>query len=108
MHAIALLSLLPLALGAPTKRAPLYIPEDAELLEGKYIIKLKSPEVGIASTASAKKLIESTVDKIDADADYVYEKIGGFAASLTEEEVEALRSNPNVCVVGARVNMNLR
>jgi hypothetical protein len=90
MRASVLLAILPLALAAPQKRAPLVIPRDAELIQGKYIVKLK--DVSSDFTAQADTVISS----IAADADLVYENFGGFAATLTEEEIEALRSNPAV------------
>ncbi|KAH7312683.1 alkaline phosphatase [Stachybotrys elegans] len=86
----AILAVLPLALAAPQKRAPLHVPRDVDLIEGHYIVKLKAPE-GEFRTA-----VDSVVSSIVADADHVYENFGGFAATLTPEEVEALRSNPAV------------
>jgi subtilisin family serine protease len=91
MRASVALALLPLALAAPQKRAPLHVPRDVNLVEGQYIVKLKAPAEG-EFTAS----INSVVASIAADADIVYEDFGGFAATLTPEEVEALRSNPSV------------
>ena len=87
----AVLAILPLALAAPQKRAPLHVPRDANLIEGHYIVKLKAPAEGEFRAA-----VDEVVANIAADADLVYENFGGFAASLSEEEVEALRSNPAV------------
>ncbi|KAI9149875.1 Subtilisin-like serine protease AsES [Paramyrothecium foliicola] len=90
MRASLALALLPLALAAPQKRAPLHVPRDVNLVEDHYIVKLKAPEGEFQAT------VDALVSDIAADADLVYENFGGFAASLTKEEVEALRSNPNV------------
>lgn len=90
MRTASLLSASALAAVA-VARAPLKIPEGAEVIEGKYIVMMKNgPQ--ISSSAS----IQSAVSSIAADADLVYKKLGGFAASLTDEEVEALRDDPNV------------
>lgn len=89
MRTTSLLSASALAAVA-SARAPLKTPEGAEVIEGKYIVMMKDgPQ--ISSSAS----IQSAVGSIAADADLVYKKLGGFAASLTEEEVEALRDDPN-------------
>ncbi|RYP33240.1 hypothetical protein DL767_004852 [Monosporascus sp. MG133] len=95
MRSATLLALLPLAMAAPggVKRdspAPLVKPRGAELVEGKYIVKMKNT----VSTAS----VDSAIASVAADADYVYKngKFQGFASSLTDAEVEALQNDPNV------------
>ncbi|RYP62611.1 hypothetical protein DL771_009654 [Monosporascus sp. 5C6A] len=95
MRSATLLALLPLAMAAPggVKRdspAPLVKPRGAEIVEGKYIVKMKDT----VSTAS----VDSAVASVAADADYVYKngKFQGFASSLTDAEVEALQNDPNV------------
>ncbi|KAK0389180.1 hypothetical protein NLU13_2755 [Sarocladium strictum] len=93
MRAETLLALLPLVAAAPhTKRAPLHVPRDVELIEGKFIVKFKDPKEG---EFSAQKLDDAVID-IASRADYTYDNINGFAASLTEEEIDTLRSDPNV------------
>lgn len=92
MRAEALLALLPLVAAAPHKRAPLHIPRDVELIEGKYIVKMKAPEEGSVSA----QMVDESVKEIVDHADFTYDTIGGFASSLTEEEIETLRSDPNV------------
>ncbi|RYO81778.1 hypothetical protein DL766_004639 [Monosporascus sp. MC13-8B] len=95
MRSATLLALLPLAMAAPggVKRdspAPLVKPRGVELVEGKYIVKMKN-------TVSAAS-VDSAVASVAADADYVYKsgKFQGFASSLTDAEVEALQKDPNV------------
>lgn len=64
------LSLLPLALAAPSRRAqpaPIIKPRGATLVDGKYIVKLK----GEARAGS----LESVMSAVKADADHIY-KIG--------------------------------
>lgn len=91
MRASALLAALPLAAASPmTKRAPLIVAREDNVLQGKYIVKMKS---GGLNTASS---IQGAIDSIAGDADHVFSKLGGFAGSLTDEEVEALRNNPDV------------
>ncbi|CAH0022692.1 unnamed protein product [Clonostachys rhizophaga] len=85
MRSAALLSLLPLALAAPATRAPLYTREEA--IEGKYIVKVKN---------GASASINSAIASIASNADHVYKNLGGFSASLTSEEVETLRNNPDI------------
>jgi hypothetical protein len=96
MRADIIIACLPAAaLAAPAKRAPLHIPRDVELITGKYIVKMMEPE-GSIMEASVSSKIEKCVESITADADFVYDVIGGFASSLSDEEVEALRDNPDV------------
>ncbi|KAJ6440120.1 serine protease precursor protein [Purpureocillium lavendulum] len=92
MRASTLLALLPLACAAPSKRAspaPVLVPRNAQVIDGKYIIKFKGDAKADA--------VSSAVSDIKADADYTYShSFHGFAASLSPEEVEKLRSNPQV------------
>lgn len=86
MRTATLLAALPLAAAAPAKRAPLLVSETGQLIEGSYIIKLKSSSGFETSAVSA----------LAAKADAVYENLSSFSASLSEEEVESLRGDPNV------------
>ncbi|RSL63178.1 hypothetical protein CEP54_005282 [Fusarium duplospermum] len=92
MRTATLLALLPLAFAAPSKRAepaPVLRPRGVQLVEGKYIVKMKS---GVRATS-----VSSAVSSIEADADYTYSKsFNGFAASLKEDEIEKLKHDPNV------------
>ncbi|KAG8410932.1 hypothetical protein J3458_016497 [Metarhizium acridum] len=91
MKASTLLAILPLAMAAPSKRsfpAPVLVPRDAQLVEGKYIVKMKEK--------AAFSAVSSAISSIAADADYTYEAFNGFAAKLTDEELEKLRGDPNV------------
>lgn len=94
MKVSTLLAILPLAMAAPApaKRsfpAPVLVPRGAQLVEGKYIIKMKT-KAGGASVSSA-------ISSITADADHTYtHSFHGFAASLTPQELETLRGDPNV------------
>ncbi|KAI8960207.1 subtilisin-like protein [Daldinia sp. FL1419] len=93
MRTAAALALLPLALAAPSKRAtpaPVIKPRGAQLIDGKYIVKMK---------AEAKpESIQSSIQSVASDADFVYNnnKFKGFASSLSEEELEALKNNADV------------
>ncbi|KAI9158117.1 Cuticle-degrading protease [Paramyrothecium foliicola] len=93
MRVSALLALLPLVAAAPAvqKRAPLIPATKGEAVEGKFIVKLKP-----ASSSNMRIAVNSAVQSIAADADQVFDNLGGFAATLTAEEVEALRDNPSV------------
>jgi subtilisin family serine protease len=102
MRASVLLAILPLALAAPQKRAPLVIPRDAELIQGKYIVKLKESSGDFTTQA------DNVISSIAADADLVYENFGGFAATLTKEEIEALRSNPAVEYIEQDAEMTIQ
>ncbi|UNI24386.1 hypothetical protein JDV02_010136 [Purpureocillium takamizusanense] len=91
MRAVALLALFPFSFASPTKRsspAPVLIPQNAKVIDGKYIVKMRSGENNAVSAA---------VESITAHADYIYShSFHGFAASLTKEEVEKLKNNPHV------------
>jgi len=89
-----LLSLLPLAFAAPSKRsspAPLHVPRStgSNLIEGKYIVKMYDH----ANTESLR--IHTTVA---AEPDHIYDVPGfkGFASALTAEEIETLQNHPDV------------
>lgn len=92
MRASTLLALLPLAMAAPSKRAspaPVIVPRGGKAISDKYIVRMKSDSISTAVT--------SAVDSIEADADYTYSRgFNGFAASLTEKELEGLKNDPNV------------
>ncbi|PHH88409.1 hypothetical protein CDD83_7553 [Cordyceps sp. RAO-2017] len=92
MRSAAFLTLLPLALAAPAKRAtpaPVLVPRNAQAVEGKYIVMMKGEVKGEA--------VASAVESIAADADYTYShSFRGFSASLTPKELESLRGNPDV------------
>ncbi|KAJ4256100.1 hypothetical protein ACHAPJ_007441 [Fusarium lateritium] len=92
MRSATLLALLPFALAAPARRdepAPILRPRGVKLVDGKYIVKMKS---GV-KTAS----VSTTVSSIEADADYTYtNSFSGFAASLKDDELEKLKNDPNV------------
>lgn len=93
MRTATALALLPLALAAPSKRAtpaPVVKPRGAQLVEGKYIVKMK---------ADAKAdSVQSSIQSVSGDADFVYNssKFKGFAGSLSAEELEALQNNDDV------------
>ncbi|KAI1844127.1 hypothetical protein JX265_013768 [Neoarthrinium moseri] len=93
MRTAAVLSVLPLALAAPSKRAqpaPLLKPRGGQLVDGKYIIKLKHDAQDGALGMAMKTL--------SSDADHVYNsgKFTGFASSLTAEELDALRNDDSI------------
>ncbi|KAI1313610.1 subtilisin-like protease PR1K [Xylaria venustula] len=93
MRSAAILAALPLALAAPSKRAspaPLLKPRNADIIEGKYIVKMKS--------SSTVEVIEAHKNLVSNKVDYTYNshKFSGFAVSMTAEEVEALQNMPDV------------
>ncbi|KAI1180050.1 subtilisin-like protease PR1K [Nemania sp. FL0916] len=93
MRSAAILAVLPLALAAPSRRAspaPLLKPRNADVIEGKYIVKMKS--------SSGAKIIEAHKSLVASKVDYTYnsDKFSGFAVSMTPEEVEALQNMPDV------------
>ncbi len=95
MLKLALLSLLPLALAAPTVKrdqpAPILRTRNAELIDGKYIVKMKEG----MSTAT----LETALDVVPgSEVDHVYNTPGfrGFAISLDAKGLEALQNHPDV------------
>ncbi|KAI8952899.1 subtilisin-like protease PR1K [Xylaria longipes] len=93
MRSAAILAALPLALAVPSNRAspaPLLKPRNGNVIEGKYIVKMKS-SAGVEILEAHKNLVASKVD-------YTYNsnQFTGFAASMTAEEVEALQNMPDV------------
>lgn len=94
MRASTLLALVPMAMAAPStiKRdapASVVVPRNAQLVESHYIVRFKKDSITTA--------VSSAISSIAADADFTYSKgFSGFAATLTEEELETLRNNPAV------------
>ncbi|KAK7946143.1 peptidase S8/S53 domain-containing protein [Apiospora aurea] len=94
MRTATLIALLPLALAAPsTKRAqpaPVIKPRGATLVDGKYIVKMKS---GVKSDS-----MSTTMSSFAANAEHVYNtgKFNGFASALTPEELKTLQDDENV------------
>lgn len=74
------------------KRAPL-ITRDEAGIDGKYIVMMKPAAQSTVTTARVK----SAAKAVDVKPDIVFDKLGGFSASLSTREVEDLRNNPNVC-----------
>ncbi|KAI3333034.1 proteinase T-like protein [Ustulina deusta] len=92
MRFTTLLTLVPLALAAPSRRsspAPLHVPRSTgdNLVEGKYIVKMYDNAVD-----------DSLHTTMAAEPDHVYNVPGfkGFASALTPEEIETLQSHPDV------------
>ncbi|KAI1351683.1 subtilisin-like protease PR1K [Xylaria sp. FL0043] len=93
MRSAAILAALPLALAVPSKRAspaPLLKPRNADIIEGKYIVRMKS--------SSTVETLEAHKNLVSSKVDYTYNshKFAGFAVSMTPEEVEALQNMPDV------------
>ncbi|KAG5942310.1 hypothetical protein E4U53_007259 [Claviceps sorghi] len=93
MHLAHLLPLLSLAAAAPSKRAepaPLLAPgENAKVIPGKYIVKLKDH----ADASGLGDVVNSLADKPEQTYDGVFK---GFAAKLDEAGLEALRGHPDI------------
>jgi hypothetical protein len=93
MRTAVVLASLPLALAIPAKGAqpaPLLKPRGVQLIDGKYIVKLKHTAIDGA--------LSSAMSTLSSDADYVYNtgKFKGFASGLTAGELDALRNDDNV------------
>lgn len=104
MRVSSLLALLPLAMAAPSKRAspaPVLVPRGAKVLEGKYIVKMR--------TEAQLSAVESALSGVSAGADHRYShSFTGFAASLTPGELEALQNDPNVSCLFIRHSTRVR
>jgi subtilisin family serine protease len=87
------LSLLPLAFAAPllNERAPNTIP-------GKYIVVLKS-HVPSASAEVLGSLAGGAVASVQKDHVYHLGSFKGFAASLSQDQVSALKNDPQVAYI---------
>jgi subtilisin family serine protease len=93
MRTATLLTLLPLVLAAPAKRAqpaPIHRARDVELIDSKYIVKLKD-ELSISS-------LDETLGVFSQDAEHVYDVEGfkGFATTLDDAGLESLQNHPDV------------
>lgn len=90
MRSSTLLALLPFAFAAPATRsgpAPVLVPRGANVIAGKYIVKMKDNVSEGART--------SAISSISANADHTYSSFNGFSASLSQEEVEKLKNDPS-------------
>jgi len=95
MHTLSILSLLPLALAAPTvmrraEPAPLIQARGANLIPGKYVVKMRDG----ASFAS----LNDAINSVPGDPEHVYRSgdFHGFAQALDDAELKAVRSHPDV------------
>lgn len=93
MRSAALFAALPLVLGAPSERvspAPLLKTRNADVVEGRYIVKTKS--------GTDVETLEAYKSMVAGKVDYTYNsnKFFGFAASMTPEEVETLQNMSDV------------
>ncbi|KAL7895821.1 serine protease precursor [Trichoderma sp. SZMC 28014] len=92
MRVSSLLAFLPLAMAVPSRRAspaPVLVPRGAQVLEGKYIVKMK--------TEAQTSAVESAISGVSAGASHRYShSFSGFAAALTPRELETLQNDPNV------------
>jgi hypothetical protein len=86
---VAALSLLPLALGAP-----LLAPRTSTTIPGKYLVVLKPTEASTAGVMST--LPQKAMAGIIHHHTYELGEFKGFAATLTEEQVEALKADDRV------------
>ncbi|KAM0266885.1 hypothetical protein ACHAPA_006454 [Fusarium lateritium] len=75
------------------KRAPL-ITRDETGIDGKYIVMMK-PASSVKTTARVKSAAKS----VDVEPDMVFDKLGGFSATLSDKEVDDLRNDPNVAYI---------
>lgn len=93
MRTSILLSLLPLALAAPARRAepaPLLKPRGVQLIEGKFLVKMKD-EVSAS-------VIDEAMTTFEGEADHVWNVAGfkGFAGSLDDAAIQTLQNHPDV------------
>lgn len=93
MRTAGLVAALPLVLAIPSKRAqpaPLLKPRGTQLIDGKYIVKLKHDAIDGA--------LSSAMSTLSSNADYVYNtgKFRGFASGLSAEELSTLQDDDNV------------
>lgn len=88
MQLLAWASLLPLALAAPVIQAP-----SAQLIPGRYIVKLKDGASESALQNAIKQLKSSRADHV-----YRAGRFKGFAAKLSPQVLDAVSKLPDVCV----------
>ncbi|KAK1756701.1 peptidase S8/S53 domain-containing protein [Echria macrotheca] len=95
MYSAAVLALLPLALAAPSgpidRRAPILHPRGAEIIPGKYIVKLKD--------GATEATLDKAIGKLrKGKPQHVYKNTGfkGFAATVEDADLEALQALPDV------------
>lgn len=102
MRSSILFSLLPLAFAAPARRAepaPLLRPRGVELIEGKFLVKMKD-EVSVATMDEAMSVFEG-------EADHVWNVPGfkGFASALDDAAIATLQAHPDVSHSVERVSI---
>jgi len=95
MHTLSVLSLLPLVLAAPAvvrraEPAPLIQARDANLIPGKYVVKMKDG-------ASPAALVDA-INSVPGDPEHVYRagRFHGFAQALDDADLSTVRSHPDV------------
>lgn len=104
MHALALLALVPLALGAPAPApepvaAPIISPRGAQVIPGQYIVKVKE---GVASA-----VVDAIVSKLGSTRPHqVYKGDGfrGFASKLDGKLLDLVSKLPQVSYLATLPN----
>jgi hypothetical protein len=98
---VAALSLLPLALGAP-----LLAPRTGTTVPGKYLVVLKPSKASTAGIMSS--LSEGALAGVTQHHTYELGDFKGFAATLTDAQVEALKADDQVNFVINRAYSRLQ
>ncbi|KAM0262297.1 hypothetical protein ACHAQJ_001766 [Trichoderma viride] len=91
-------------MAAPSRRAspaPVVVPRGAQLVEGRYIVKMK--------TEAHDGAVDAAIAGVNAGADHTYShSFNGFSATLTAEELENLKNDPNVEYIEQDATVNVK
>ncbi|KAF2423643.1 subtilisin-like protein [Tothia fuscella] len=93
---LATVGLLPFALGAP-----LLEQRDGQTIPGKYLVVLKPGSVASRSPGILSNLANGAIANVHQDHTYSVGDFKGFAASLTDVQVEALKADSQVAYLEA-------
>lgn len=95
-------------MGQGIARVPLVIHKDSDIVKDQYIVVLKESSAYLNSYTSDQLIKTLSLDPITSKVTSVYKAvINGFSATLSEEDVQKLRADPNVDYIEQNATIQL-
>lgn len=95
-------------IGQSAAKAPFVLHKDSEIVKDQYIVVLKESSTYFSSYTSDELIKALSLDPKTSKIKSMYkEVINGFSATLSKEDVEKLRINPNIGYIEQNVKVKL-